>query len=256
MNRAYAATTYARAEGEETTQELGKRLDTFFEKQADRAIAAYGEGTPGQVLDVGCGDGRFLASMKSRGWEVEGLETDPVAADLARRRTEGLIHETFLEGAPVAPQSFDLVSLLHVLEHVPDPRETLNAAFDALKPGGLLLLALPNVACAESEIFGVVWYPLDLPRHYWGFTPHTLTRLVEECGYSVSGVRYFPFLFAPQSLRYIIKGAGTGSGQNAGKRAEGGGLRTLVFHTLLKASDSVGKTIPGEVMELTARRPL
>jgi SAM-dependent methyltransferase len=255
MDRAYAATTYARAEGESGTEELGKRLDTFFIKQAGRALIAYGSNTPGRLLDVGCGDGRFLAAMQTQGWTVEGLETDPVAAGLARRRTGATIHETYLENAPIAGGTFDMVSLLHVLEHVPDPRETLTVAWNALRPGGTLVLALPNVGCMESEIFGVVWYPLDLPRHYWGFTPHTLTRLAEECGYAVTGLRYFPFLFAPQSLRYIIKGAGSGSGANVGTRNEGGGLRTRLFHALLDASSSLGKSTPGEVMELYARRP-
>ncbi|MDX1931233.1 MAG: class I SAM-dependent methyltransferase [Capsulimonadales bacterium] len=254
MGRAYAASTYARAEGDDRTVELGKRLDRFFEKQADRAVTAYGSRPPGRLLDVGCGDGRFLDAMQQRGWRVEGLETDPVAAGLARRRTESVIHEAYLEDASIPAAGFEMVSLLHVLEHVPDPRETLTAAFRALKPDGMLLLALPNVASVEAELFGVVWYPLDLPRHYWGFTPHTLVRLAEECGGTVTGLRYFPFLFAPQSVRYILRGAGTGSGLNAGARTEAGGLRTWLFDTLLRSAESVGGKMPGEVMELTALR--
>ena len=254
MTAAYAATTYARAEGEAETAELGKRLDVFFTKQAERALADYGKSTPGRLLDVGCGDGRFLAAMQAHGWQVEGLETDPVAADLARRRTNSTIYETYLENAPLAEASFDMVSLLHVLEHVPDPKETIASAFRLLAPGGMLLLALPNAGCVEAEIFGTKWYPLDLPRHYWGFTPPTLTRLVEESGLTITHLRYFPFLFAPQSVRTLIRGTGTGSGANVGTRAEGGGLRTKIFNALLRLSETIGETVPGEVMEMTATK--
>ena len=254
MNTAYAATTYARAEGESETTELGKRLDTFFVKQAERASEAFGGTSAGKLLDVGCGDGRFLAAMQLNGWTVEGLETDPVAAKLARRRTGATIHETYLENAPVAAETFDMVSLLHVLEHVPDPRETITAAHTLLKPGGMLLLALPNAASFEAEVFQSKWYPLDLPRHFWGFTPHTLLRLVEECNFMARPPRYFPFLFAPQSVRYLLKGAGTGSGASVGTRTEGGGLRTKIFNAILAVSEKAGYALPGEIMELTARK--
>ena len=254
MNAAYAATTYARAEGESETDELAKRLDTFFVKQAERAVQAFGGTTAGVLLDVGCGDGRFLAAMQQQGWTVEGLETDKVAANLARRRTGATIHETYLENAPSEAQNFDMVSLLHVLEHVPDPRETLVSAYTRLKPGGILLLALPNAGSVEANMFRSKWYPLDLPRHFWGFTPRTLLRLVEECGFEMNRLYYFPFLFAPQSVRYLIKG--TGSGASVGTRNEGGGLRTKIFNTLLETSEKIGEALPGEVMELTARKAI
>jgi SAM-dependent methyltransferase len=271
MGRYYTPTTYARAEGREGEGELGKRLDEFFKRQADRAVEAVGtvaaDTAPPRLLDVGCGDGRFLSEMIARGWQGEGIETEPAAAALARQRTQAPIHETPLEAATVPDASFDLVSLLHVLEHVPDPRATLAAAHRALAPGGTLLLALPNTDCAEARLFGRSWYPLDLPRHYWGFTPRTLVRLVEECGYSVTGLRYLPFLFAPQSVRYAVRAAkqlapATGepsakteaaATQAAPARRESA-LTTRLFLAMLSASERLGQTLRGEVMELTAVR--
>jgi SAM-dependent methyltransferase len=95
MAHHYTATTYARAEGEDETSGLARRLDAFFDRQAERAVAARPpDAPPGRLLDVGCGDGRFLHAMQSRGWRVEGLETDPVAASLARRRTGATNHES------------------------------------------------------------------------------------------------------------------------------------------------------------------
>jgi SAM-dependent methyltransferase len=267
MARHYTATTYARAEGGDDTSELGRRLDAFFDRQAERAIAARpANARPGRLLDVGCGDGRFLKAMQTRGWQVEGLETDPVAAGLARRRTGATVHESYLENTPLSEEAFDMVSLLHVLEHVPDPRATLTKANQLLKPGGTLVIAIPNIQCIEATIFGRNWYPLDLPRHYWGFTPHTLVRLVEECGFDAPRVHHFPFLFAPQSLRYVARSlrpshpapeSDTGTEPTPPapqQRTEAGGLRTKLFLTLLNFSERLGRTLPGEVMELTATR--
>lgn len=260
MNQAYASTTYARAEGDESTEGLGKRLDGFFERQAERATSAYathGNGKIGHLLDVGCGDGRFMSSMQRRGWTVEGIEPEANAAALARQRTGATVYETLLEEVPVPPEACQMVSLLHVLEHVPDPRDTLTRAYRLLSPGGMLLLALPNAGSWESSIFGTCWYPLDLPRHYWGFTPRTLVRLVEECGFTVRNVDYFPFLFALQSVRYALRsisGAPSTPPSEARPKSEAGGLRTKLFLNLLNISEQIGKEFPGEIMELTATR--
>ncbi|WP_395145939.1 class I SAM-dependent methyltransferase, partial [Armatimonas sp.] len=221
-------------------------------------LAAISEDAPRRALDVGCGDGRFLAQLAAQGWTVEGLETDSVAAELARKRTGGTIHEAPLEEVTLPRKAFGLVSILHVLEHVPDPRETLTAAWNALAPGGALLIAVPNVNCLEARLFRSCWYPLDLPRHYWGFAPRTLTRLAEECGFAVQRIRHFPFLFGPQSIRYSFKAiSGKPIGEeegSAGPRREGGKLRTQAFLSLLTASERLGHEMPGEVMELLAVR--
>ncbi len=266
MERHYTATTYARAEGEEETAGLGQRLDEFFRRQAERVNASHGTRTTRKrLLDVGCGDGRFMAAMQTLGWETEGLETDPRTAALARKRTESVIHKLDLENLKGIKGKFDMVSLLHVLEHVPDPRATLRAAYDALAPGGTLLLAVPNTDCLEARVFRKNWYPLDLPRHYWGFTPRTLVRLTEEIGFTVEGMSYLPFMFAPQSLRYAARALKGGGGSATtepeaapkaapAKRAEGGGLRTKLFLGLLNASEKMGHTWKGEVMELISHK--
>ena len=267
MAKYYAPDTYARAE--EPDSEVGKRLDAYAERLAAFAspisssagenfvLPALGDRRDtGDALDVGCGDGRFMAALKRRGWDVTGTETDPVAAELARNRTGATVHETALP--PANGACFNFISLLHVLEHVPDPRQTLTGMRDLLTPNGRLLLVLPNADSLEADIFGVNWYHLDLPRHLWGFTPRSLTRLVETCGYHVEGVSYTPFLFAPQSL---LRGFGAANGAipgrhvgGTGRTAHGGAWQTKVFNALLSASDKLGKTFPGEIIELVATR--
>lgn len=260
MRRFYAPGVYTRAEGPEGDAEVGRRLDALNVGLARRADAIAGGALPRRALDVGCGDGRFLAAMKRRGFTVQGLETDPVAADLARRRTGSVIHEASIETAGLPLQSFDLVSLLHVLEHLPDPRETLAAVRRALRPGGVLLLALPNAGSLEASLFGSTWYHLDLPRHLWGFTPHTLTRLVEESGFNLTSLRYFPLLFAPQSVRSAfrpkrghVSSGGKRSGSSSG--AGGGAWQTRLFLAMLDISERLGRSaLPGEIMEMVAVR--
>ena len=247
MARYYAPNTYARAE--EEGSEVGKRLDMYTKRLADN-IAPVENGT---ALDVGCGDGRFMAALQQRGWKTVGTETDTYAAGLARKRSEATVYETPLPPPGVGP--YDLVSLLHVLEHVPDPRETLTQVRQRLRPDGKLLLVLPNADSLESALFRKGWYHLDLPRHLWGFTSHSLVRLVEETGFSVESLTYTPFLFAPQSalrLAFIANGGIPGANAIVSGGGQGGKMQTNIFRTLLGLSDTLGKDFPGEIMELTA----
>lgn len=251
MEAHYRPETYARAE--EGASEVGKRLDAYA-KRLTEVAGAGATADKGDALDIGCGDGRFMAALQKRGYRVTGTETDPAAAALAAKRTGATVYETSLP--PMDTGRFDFVSLLHVLEHLPDPRHTLAAVRERLVPNGKLLLVLPNADSLEAGLFGASWYHLDLPRHLWGFSPRSLVRLVETCGFAVQKITYTPFLFAPQSL---LRGAKTANGVIPGHavlRAEGGesGWQTRVFMSLLAASDSVGKTFPGEIIELVATR--
>jgi len=254
MARYYAPDTYARAE--EEGSEVGKRLDAYAARLADHVTTSTHP--THSTLDIGCGDGRFMEALQTRGWHIIGTETDPVAADLARKRTGATVYESPLPPAYTGP--FDLISLLHVLEHVPDPRETLSSIRHLLAPGGKLLLVLPNADSFEADFFGGSWYHLDLPRHLWAFTPYSLVRLVEECGFVVDDLDYTPFLFAPQSM---IRVANTMNGGLRGRTngvpgivsAKGGSWQTRLFQNLLHLSDRIGKEFPGEIMELTATAP-
>ncbi|MBC8136190.1 MAG: class I SAM-dependent methyltransferase [Fibrella sp.] len=257
MAQYYLPETYARAE--EEGSEVGKRLDAY----AARLATEYPPATSGggcSALDVGCGDGRFMAALQKRDWQVVGTETDPAAAELARKRTGAPVYETPLP--PDQQEKYDLVSLLHVLEHVSDPRDTLNGVRERLRPGGKLLLVLPNAESIEADLFGTSWYHLDLPRHFWAFSPGTLVRLVETCGFDVTEVRYTPFLFAPQSLLRVFgkaNGAIPGRHVQGTGRAEsgsvGGAWQTRVFNALLRTSNRLGKNLRGEIIELTATAP-
>jgi SAM-dependent methyltransferase len=142
----------------------------------------------GRLLDFGCGGGKFLRRMAALGWDVTGIDFS--AAAVAAVRATGLraVRGT-LPHPDLAPESFDVVTMRHALEHVPDPRAVLAAARDLLAPGGLLLVQVPHYDGFDVRCFGDAALALDVPRHLTHFTAPTLRALLERCGYARVQVR-------------------------------------------------------------------
>ena len=131
-----------------------------------------------RLLAVGFGDASFLRFMRDAGWETAGLEVDTAA--VAAARSAGLDVATgTLEEAPFASQSFDAVTLSHVVEHLHDPLDCLRTCFRLLRRNGVLWLATPNLDSPGHRRFGRNWFGLDPPRHLVlfdiGALDHTLT---------------------------------------------------------------------------------
>lgn len=144
----------------------------------------------GRVLDIGCGAGRNLYRLKGRGWSVIGIEPDAAAAERARTLLDGSeIHVGILSDVSFEPASFDMILVSHVLEHVHNPLETLRRIFDLLKPGGFLLILVPNFNCVERKLTNQNWEQMDMPRHLYFYEPKTLRRYLEETGFRVNAVQ-------------------------------------------------------------------
>ncbi len=138
----------------------------------------------GRLLDVGCGDGAYLALMEELGWHGEGQEVDPAAARRAKER--GLtVHLGPLRELGLVESSYHAITLCHVLEHVHDPLGLLVECRRLLRPGGILVLSLPNLDSAGHRRFGPAWRGLEPPRHIHLFTPSSLRTLVERAGFQV-----------------------------------------------------------------------
>lgn len=135
-----------------------------------------------RLLDVGCGTGVFLDLAQQAGWHAQGIEPGGAACAYARARFGLDVHCGTLEDAPLLPESFDVVTMWQVLEHLPHPLEGLRRVYQALAPGGLLLIGVPNFASLEARLFGRRWYSLDAPRHLYHFTPATLRAVVSAAG--------------------------------------------------------------------------
>lgn len=136
----------------------------------------------GVLLDIGCGRGDFLQAMQALGWQVLGVEGDPEAAALARRR--GLaVHPLPIEVAEIPEESVDHVTMNHVIEHVYDPMAVMRKCSRILKPGGTVVLYTPNTSSLGHRRFRGHWRPLEAPRHLYCFSPATLRACLERSGF-------------------------------------------------------------------------
>lgn len=149
-----------------------------------------------RVLDVGCGRGVMLRAMLDLGHEAHGVEITPEAAAGADPRAHIRIAPD-LTDAEYETNSFDAVVLWHVLEHLPRPDQTLDELRRIIRPGGRLILAVPNFASWQSRRTGADWFHLDLPRHLYHFTPETLTRLLRRYEFDSRSIQHFALLQNP-----------------------------------------------------------
>lgn len=137
----------------------------------------------GHLLDVGCAAGGFLREMRRTGkWKVQGVEPNAHLACFARETLELSVFTGRLTEANLPDESFEVVTMWDVLEHVHDPRATLKEVYRLLKPGGMLLASVPNANSVDAKLFGRYWVGLDFPRHLYVFSTSTLTALLEKAG--------------------------------------------------------------------------
>ena len=159
---------------------LRHALHLFVLEQRRRALLGR---PPGIVLDVGCGDGDFLAFLQRHGWKGVGTEYSPDACALARRKGVRVIQGELREAA-LPPDSLDVVTLWHVLEHLPQPLEALQEVHRLLRGDGLLVVEVPCITSPTFRLCGESWFPLDVPRHLQHFSQQTLTRLLARAGFT------------------------------------------------------------------------
>ncbi|MGZ8463014.1 MAG: class I SAM-dependent methyltransferase [Candidatus Deferrimicrobiaceae bacterium] len=158
----------------------------------------------GRLLDIGCGNGDFLARMRGKGWEVEGLEVDSEAVKSARSRHGLTIHHGALETWKLPDGSFDAITANHVIEHVHDPIALIRECLRVLKPGGVLVLATPNINGDAHRVFGRNWTHLDPPRHLHLFSGTTLKECGTRAGFQKIEVFIVPG-YAEGSLRASVE---------------------------------------------------
>jgi 2-polyprenyl-3-methyl-5-hydroxy-6-metoxy-1,4-benzoquinol methylase len=163
-------------------------------------------GLPANVLDVGCGRGDLGASLAKAGWSVDGVEPSSSACTIACSRGVNALQGT-LSTVDLESERYSAVIFSHSLEHVADPRETLRRSADLLRPGGLVVISVPNFASWQRRYFGSAWFGLDLPRHRAHFTPQALSRLVVDAGLEViQTTTTTSAVGLPASLQYRVFG--------------------------------------------------
>ncbi|MDH7513980.1 MAG: class I SAM-dependent methyltransferase [Clostridiales bacterium] len=153
---------------------------------------------PGKrLLDIGCGAGFFLKAAELAGWSVAGTETSEAASDYARAVTKVKVFYGKLEEIRLAPESFDAVTMLDILEHLPDPMGTLKEVHRVLKKGGILIVNTPDYQSLSRVFLGKGWAVLSPVEHLFYFNEKTLRRALEQAGFRVIGLRNL-LIFIPE----------------------------------------------------------
>jgi 2-polyprenyl-3-methyl-5-hydroxy-6-metoxy-1,4-benzoquinol methylase len=171
-------------------------LTSWWEKLLARLAAPWLRPTPdsqiglpyqgeGRLLDFGCGSGWYLHKMRELGWQVTGMDFNASVARQVEERFGIRVHVGTLPHPEIQPASFDVITMGAVLEHVHRPHAVIEAAARALRPGGYLMVSVPNFASWGLRVFGPDWWGLQLPHHLLHFTPLTLRRLLEQHGLQV-----------------------------------------------------------------------
>jgi 2-polyprenyl-3-methyl-5-hydroxy-6-metoxy-1,4-benzoquinol methylase len=158
-------------------------LDPTRRADTDFPLKYLPFGNRGRLLDLGCGSGDLLGTIRSLGWEAEGVDIDPAAVEAARRNGFkvrcGSLHEQRFSDA-----SFDAVVMSHVIEHVHHPLDLLAEVRRILKRGCRLVIATPNARSLGHRMLGARWPFLDPPRHLQVFRPRALESLVVAAGFN------------------------------------------------------------------------
>ena len=180
----------------------GERTDKFirqiewvisgFRSRRARYVLSVRPGK-GRLLDIGCGSGDFLCRCQDFGFEVSGTELPGIAADRARRRLNGSVFSGTLSEANYPDRYFDVIVIWHVFEHLTEPRQYLAEISRIIKPGGVLLLAIPNIESAQARFFRGKWFHLDPPRHLFFMPPDRVEAALAGFGFTVHSLSHFSF---------------------------------------------------------------
>jgi SAM-dependent methyltransferase len=147
-----------------------------------RRLSVLGAPLGARVLDVGAGRGRFVLSARAAGYDAFGIE--PSSRGVVAAAASGApVEQSSVEDASIAPDSVDAVSLWHVLEHLDDPESAVRQIRGWLRPGGTLLVGVPNLDSWQARIGGERWYHLDVPRHRVHFTVAGVSALLNRSGF-------------------------------------------------------------------------
>jgi len=161
----------------------------------------YYKNPKGKLLDIGCGSGNYLEILNSWGWQAEGVEISKQAA--AAGRNNGLrIKQGTLFSVKYAKNSFDVIRFSHALEHVPSPRLELLETKRILKKFGFVKIFVPNIDSLTFRIFRSYWYLYETPRHFYQFTPETLTTLLLKTGFINITIKYHQ---SPNTIWWSLK---------------------------------------------------
>lgn len=203
---------------------------------------------PGTILDVGCGAGFFLELATKTGYDTQGVELSGYAAGYAQEKLGLSVFQGELADAPFEKESFDIITLWHILEHVHDPRQFLGQVHHLLKPNGLLAAEVPNIGSRVARMAGVNWELMAPKEHFYYFNPSTIRQYLEMSGFKV--IRMQTFYWTTPAMLFLT----SATQQNGLKKW----LMQLVGHLASVLSfirfRSAPSIFPGDVVTIYAQK--
>jgi 2-polyprenyl-3-methyl-5-hydroxy-6-metoxy-1,4-benzoquinol methylase len=147
------------------------------------------QSSKGNLLDIGAGTGEFLAVAQQNGWQTVGVEPSEKAKSIAIKKGVSFVENSSM----LSDASIDVITMWHVLEHVPDVEQQIRELSRLVKPNGAILIAVPNFNSFDAEYYGNFWAAYDVPRHLWHFSKTAIKSLFQKQGLQL--VQVLPMKF-------------------------------------------------------------
>jgi SAM-dependent methyltransferase len=177
-------------------------LANFYIQKAYPRIPDWTEN--GKALEIGCANGAYLLLLKKLGWHVEGIDIINAVTDEVKNANIP-IYTGELKEQSFEPDTFDLIVMWHVFEHLHSPLETLLQIHRMLVKNGSLLIEVPNSASLQAKIFRRNWFPWELPRHLNHFSPKHLFMFLEKSGFEIVKKKMVSKNYLANSLAYWLE---------------------------------------------------
>jgi len=163
-------------------------LKALYRKRVRRWSKHFTE--PGSALEIGCGDGFMLDALRSLGWKVTGTERTSEMSRFAREHF-GLTVYSDQDSALPKDERYDMIILFQVLEHLANPVHEINRYRQLLKPGGRIVIGVPNFTSWQSRYAGPNWFHLDVPRHLFHHSPESMQVLAKATGLAIQEISFY-----------------------------------------------------------------
>lgn len=167
---------------------LFEKMYHFIKRKAIRdkvkLINSY-QPVKGRILDIGAGTGDFLLECKNQNWEILGIEPNDKAKGIALGK--GIKFGDTIE--KLESNSFDVITMWHVLEHVPDVEHQVAELKRLLKPSGTIIIAVPNFKSYDAKYYKEFWAAYDVPRHLWHFSKTAIEKLFEKQNMNLEDIK-------------------------------------------------------------------
>jgi len=194
LEKAYSDSYYGSEDNEKFSNSFVVEVISYFSKRRAKRLSKK-LSPNAKIMDFGCGNGRFLEHLSdmNMNYQLHGLEIDTKAALRANKRLNGKawIHTVSELDMHFSSNSFDAITCIHVFEHTLTPANLLNDFSKLIKPGGKLMIVIPNIKSIQYKVFKEKWFHIDPPRHIHFYYPALLTSEMQSRGFRVLYLKTF-----------------------------------------------------------------